>query len=135
MAESDRDSKVEELHRRKAEARLGGGKERIDAQHKRGKLSARERLELLLDPGSFVEKDLFVVHRTTDFDMETRKVPGEPLRLFHLLVGADTDFDGAPGAARDLHLVSGEHRPGAAAHRADAEQPYLDGSHASFLAK
>ena len=71
------DSKIRELRRRRAEAKLGGGKERIDAQHKRGKLTARERLELLLDPGSFVETDLFVVHRTTDFDMETRKVPGD----------------------------------------------------------
>ena len=77
MVESERDSRVEELHRRRAEARLGGGKERIDAQHKRGKLSARERLELLLDPGSFVETDLFVVHRTTDFDMDKRKIPGD----------------------------------------------------------
>ena len=71
------DPKIRELRRRRAEAKLGGGKERIDAQHKRGKLTARERLELLLDPGSFVETDLFVVHRTTDFDMETRKVPGD----------------------------------------------------------
>jgi len=77
VVESERDSRVEELHRRRAEARLGGGKERIDAQHKRGKLSARERLELLLDPGSFVETDLFVVHRTTDFDMDKRKIPGD----------------------------------------------------------
>ena len=71
------DPKIRELRRRRAEAKLGGGKERIDAQHKRGKLTARERLDLLLDPGSFVETDLFVVHRTTDFDMETRKVPGD----------------------------------------------------------
>ncbi len=72
-----RDPKIRELRRRRAGAKLGGGKERIDAQHKRGKLTARERLELLLDPGSFVETDLFVVHRTTDFDMEARKVPGD----------------------------------------------------------
>ncbi|MEK6912268.1 MAG: carboxyl transferase domain-containing protein, partial [Candidatus Thermoplasmatota archaeon] len=53
-----RDPKIRELRRRRAGAKLGGGKERIDAQHKRGKLTARERLELLLDPGSFVETDL-----------------------------------------------------------------------------
>ena len=73
----EHDPKIRELRRRRAEAKLGGGRERIDAQHKRGKLTARERLELLLDPGSFVETDLFVVHRTTDFDMEARKVPGD----------------------------------------------------------
>ena len=73
----EHDPKIRELRRRRAEAKLGGGKERIDAQHKRGKLTARERLEILLDPGSFVETDLFVVHRTTDFDMETRKIPGD----------------------------------------------------------
>ena len=71
------DPKVHELRSRRAEAKLGGGKERIDAQHKRGKLTARERLEFLLDPASFVETDLFVVHRTTDFDMDKRKFPGD----------------------------------------------------------
>jgi len=71
------DPKVHELRRRKAEARLGGGADRIDAQRKRGKGTARERIDLLLDPGSFVETGLFVVHRTTDFDMEKKKVPGD----------------------------------------------------------
>jgi len=71
------DPKVHELRRRKAEARLGGGAERIEAQRKRGKGTARERIDLLLDPGSFVETGLFVVHRTTDFDMEKKKVPGD----------------------------------------------------------
>ncbi|MEC7256715.1 MAG: carboxyl transferase domain-containing protein, partial [Pseudomonadota bacterium] len=52
-----------ELETRRAEARLGGGQARIDAQHKRGKLSARERIELLLDEGSFEEFDMFVAHR------------------------------------------------------------------------
>ncbi len=68
---------MRELRRRKAEVRLGGGQDRIDAQHKRGKLTARERIDLLLDPGSFVETDAFVVHRTTDFDMDKRKIPGD----------------------------------------------------------
>jgi len=62
-----------ELESRRAEARLGGGQKRIDAQHAKGKLTARERLEVLLDEGSFEEFDMFVAHRCTDFGMaETR---------------------------------------------------------------
>lgn len=56
---------------------MGGGKERIDAQHKRGKLTARERLDLLLDPGSFTELDMFVTHRCTDFGLEKQQIPGD----------------------------------------------------------
>src|SRR5438477_12482245 len=65
------------LERRAAEAELGGGKKRLEAQHKKGKLSARERLDLLLDEGSFVEFDRFVVHRSTDFGLEEQKVYGD----------------------------------------------------------
>ncbi|MCB1515176.1 MAG: methylmalonyl-CoA carboxyltransferase, partial [Hyphomicrobiaceae bacterium] len=68
---------VEELEKRRANARLGGGQPRIDAQHKRGKLTARERIELLMDDGSFEEFDMFVEHRCTDFGMEKTKVPGD----------------------------------------------------------
>ncbi len=68
---------VEELELRRAAARLGGGEKRIDAQHKRGKLTARERLELLLDDGSFEEFDMYVEHRCIDFGMEKTKVPGD----------------------------------------------------------
>src|SRR5665811_986210 len=68
---------VEELEMRRAAARLGGGEKRIDAQHKRGKLTARERLELLLDDGSFEEFDMYVEHRCIDFGMEKTKVPGD----------------------------------------------------------
>src|SRR6476620_5481049 len=69
---------LEELERRRAEARLGGGQGRIDAQHKRGKLTARERIELLLDHGSFEEFDMFVQHRCTDFGMDKgAKIPGD----------------------------------------------------------
>src|SRR3990172_7168228 len=71
------EEKVAELRRRKGEAMLGGGKERIDAQHKRGKYTARERIDLLLDPGSFHETDMFVVHRVTDFDMDKKRIPGD----------------------------------------------------------
>lgn len=68
---------LEELEQRRATARLGGGQKRIDAQHARGKLTARERLEIFLDPGSFEEYDMFVEHRSNDFGMEKQKIPGD----------------------------------------------------------
>ena len=66
-----------ELERRRAAAELGGGQERIDAQHQRGKLTARERLTVLLDADSFEEWDIFVEHRCTDFGMADKSVPGD----------------------------------------------------------
>jgi propionyl-CoA carboxylase beta chain len=68
---------LEQLETRRAEARLGGGQHRIDAQHAKGKLTARERIELLLDEGSFEEFDMFVAHRCTDFGMDEVKMPGD----------------------------------------------------------
>ena len=68
---------LEELEDRRASARLGGGQGRIDAQHGRGKLTARERIEILLDEGSFEELDMFVEHRCMDFGMEKTRVPGD----------------------------------------------------------
>ena len=68
---------LEQLETRRAEARLGGGQRRIDAQHAKGKLTARERIELLLDEGSFEEFDMFVAHRCVEFGMEAQKVPGD----------------------------------------------------------
>ncbi|MCB8823409.1 acyl-CoA carboxylase subunit beta [Microvirga rosea] len=68
---------LERLEDRRAQARLGGGAKRIEAQHGRGKLTARERIELLLDTGSFEEFDMFVEHRSTDFGMEKAKIPGD----------------------------------------------------------
>ena len=67
----------EKLESRRASARIGGGQARIDAQHKRGKLTARERLELLMDKGSFEEFDMFVEHRATDFGMDKTKISGD----------------------------------------------------------
>ncbi len=67
-------SDMEHLRDLKAQSRLGGGEDRIEAQHKRGRLTARERIDLLLDKGSFRETDAFVVHRTTDFDLDQQKV-------------------------------------------------------------
>jgi propionyl-CoA carboxylase beta chain len=65
------------LEEKRAAARLGGGQRRIDAQHAKGKLTARERIDLLLDEGSFEEWDMFVEHRTSDFGMDDQKVPGD----------------------------------------------------------
>ena len=74
---------IERLEEKRAQARLGGGKRRIDAQHKKGKLTARERLEVLLDPGSFEEFDMFVEHRCTDFDMAEQRIPGDGVVTGH----------------------------------------------------
>jgi len=68
---------IEQLETRRDEARLGGGQRRIDTQHGKGKLTARERLDVLLDPGSFEEYDMFVTHRCTDFGMEENIIPGD----------------------------------------------------------
>ena len=68
---------IAELDRRRKVARMGGGQRRIDAQHKRGKLTARERIALLLDDGSFEEYDMFVEHRCTEFGMGETKFPGD----------------------------------------------------------
>ncbi|SFS39205.1 propionyl-CoA carboxylase carboxyltransferase subunit [Sulfitobacter marinus] len=68
---------IEQLEDRRQEARLGGGQKRIDAQHARGKLTARERIDLLLDDGSFEEFDMFVTHRCTDFGMQSQKPAGD----------------------------------------------------------
>ena len=69
--------KIQELVERRAQAKLGGGEKRIEAQHKKGKLTARERLALLLDEGSFEEFDMFVQHRCTNFDMDKTHVDGD----------------------------------------------------------
>jgi propionyl-CoA carboxylase beta chain len=65
------------LENKRAAARLGGGAKRVEAQHKKGKLTARERLELLFDDDSFEEWDMFVQHRCVDFGMDSQKVPGD----------------------------------------------------------
>ncbi|WP_280950229.1 carboxyl transferase domain-containing protein, partial [Methylobacterium aquaticum] len=65
------------LDHRRGHARRGGGETRVAAQHAKGKLTARERIELLLDSGSFEEFDMFVQHRSNDFGMEKQKIPGD----------------------------------------------------------
>ncbi|HEY8385729.1 MAG TPA: carboxyl transferase domain-containing protein, partial [Porticoccaceae bacterium] len=68
---------IQQLDEKRRKARLGGGEKRIESQHAKGKLTARERIELLLDPGSFEEWDMFVEHRCTDFDMDQEHIPGD----------------------------------------------------------
>lgn len=70
-------NKLDQLRQLKAEIALGGGQTRIDAQHASGKLTARERVDILFDEGSFVEMDVFVSHRCSNFDMATKKAPGD----------------------------------------------------------
>jgi propionyl-CoA carboxylase beta chain len=71
------EAKLEELKQRNQEAELGGGKDKIDKQHQSGKLTARERISVLLDQGSFIELDKFVTHRCSDFGMDKNKIPGD----------------------------------------------------------
>ncbi len=74
---------IEELEKKRAAARLGGGQRRIDAQHEKGKLTARERIELLLDPDSFEEFDMFVEHDCADFGMDEQRIPGDGVVTGH----------------------------------------------------
>jgi propionyl-CoA carboxylase beta chain len=71
------EEKIKKLEEMNARAELGGGEDRIARQHAAGKLTARERIELLFDPGTFVEIDKFVVHRCTDFGMEKTRILGD----------------------------------------------------------
>ena len=89
------DKKLKELERLNKEAELGGGEKRIEQQHKKGKMTARERLDYLLDPGSFQEIDRFVVHRCHEFEMEKRRFLGD---------GVVTGFGKING--RDVFLFS-----------------------------
>ncbi|MEE2811474.1 MAG: acyl-CoA carboxylase subunit beta [Candidatus Thermoplasmatota archaeon] len=77
------DDKLHDLRRRKAQSEAGGGAQRVEGQHKRGKLTARERLEILLDEGSFHEVDALVEHRCTDFGMEGNIIPGDGVVCGH----------------------------------------------------
>ena len=76
-------SKLTQLQQRKEQARLGGGQRRIDQQHARGKLTARERIDLLVDPGSFEETDAFITHRSDDFGLDQQRYPGDAVVTGH----------------------------------------------------
>lgn len=98
--------KINELYDRRREIELGGGDDRIEKQHEKGKLTARERIELLVDPGSFVELNPFIQHRSTDFGLENQKGPGDGVvtgygkvngRAIYLFSQDFTVFGGALG--------------------------------------
>ena len=74
---------VKQLEGKRDQARMGGGQKRIEAQHERGKLTARERIEVLLDPDSFEEYDMFVDHRCEHFGMQERRIPGDGVVTGH----------------------------------------------------
>ena len=80
---SGTDERLKDLRNRKARSEAGGGQARVDAQHNRGKMTARERLELLLDDGSFQEIDALVEHRCRDFDMDKNVIPGDGVVTGH----------------------------------------------------
>jgi len=77
LSEQSKDPKIQELYARKAAARAGGGTERIARQHARGKMTARERIDLLLDKNSFREIDVFITHNSNDFGLGEQKIPGD----------------------------------------------------------
>jgi len=79
-------SNLEELRQLREAALLGGGPEAIKKQHAKGKLTARERIDLLVDPGSFTEIDPFVTHRCVDFGMDKKKIPGDGVVTGHALI-------------------------------------------------
>lgn len=111
MSEHD---KIEELRQRRAESQQGGGAERIQAQHDRGRLTARERLDLLLDKGSFRELDAFVTHRTTAFGLDKQRFPGDSVitgwgtidgRLIYVYSQDFTVFGGSLGEVHAEKIV------------------------------
>ena len=68
---------LEKLNEKRSLAIVGGGRKRQDSQHKKGKLTSRERIEVLLDEGTFEEWDMFVEHRCSEFEMDKQKIPGD----------------------------------------------------------
>ena len=98
--------RLDELKKKGEQAKLGGGPEKIESQHSRGKMTARERIDALVDPASFVEIDRFVVHQTTDFGMAEKKILGDGVvtghgridgRLVYLFSHDFTTFGGSLG--------------------------------------
>src|SRR5665213_2896017 len=100
---------LSQLEGKRAAARLGGGEKRIEQQHAKGKLTARERLDVLFDPGSFEEWDMFVEHRSNDFGMEKNKIPGDGVVTGHgtingrLVFAFSQDFTVFGGALSEAH--------------------------------
>ncbi|MCB0045989.1 MAG: acyl-CoA carboxylase subunit beta [Caldilineaceae bacterium] len=113
MSEEANDPRIAELHERKNRAKLGGGEERIARQHARGRMTARERLELLLDKGSFREMDIFVTHDSSEFGLAENKIPGDGVvtgygtidgRLVHVYSQDFTVFGGSVSNAHAMKI-------------------------------
>jgi propionyl-CoA carboxylase beta chain len=108
------DDILKQLEKRRAEARLGGGEQRIAAQHARGKLTARERIDVLLDEDSFEEFDMFVEHRCSDFGMDRTRIPGDGVvtgwgtvsgRLVYVFAKDFTVFGGSLSEAHARKMI------------------------------
>lgn len=103
------EEKLRELEERQAKVRAGGGPKRVAAQHDKGKMTARERIEMLLDPGTFVELDAFVEHRATELGMDKIDAPGEGVVTGYGLVNGRTvcvfaqDFTVIGGSLGEMH--------------------------------
>ena len=103
------DERLEDLRRRKAQSEAGGGAQRIEGQHNKGKLTARERLCLLLDEGSFQEVDALVEHRCTDFGMDANVIPGDGVVCGHGTIDGKLvhcyaqDFTAYGGSLGEMH--------------------------------
>ena len=111
MAVDSMQARVEELRRRRDRVMLGGGADKLEKHRQSGKLTARERIEALVDPGSFQETGLFATHRATLFGMADKEMPADGVvtgaasidgRLVHL---ASQDFTVAGGSAGEVHSV------------------------------
>ncbi len=103
--------KIEGLKKRRAKVLLGGGADKVEKQHKAGKLTARERIDELVDPDSFAETGMFAEHRSDNFGMKDKEMPADGVvtgaasvggRLIHL---ASQDFTVAGGAAGEVHSI------------------------------
>ena len=114
MVEKSKNPKIQELRDKKAQSRQGGGHDRILKQHEKGRLTARERLDLLLDKGSFREVDAFIEHRTTDFGMDQNKIMGDSVitgwgtiekRLVYVFSQDFTVFGGSLGEVHAEKVV------------------------------
>jgi len=96
-------NKIQDLRERKEIIQLGGGEARIQKQHDKGKLTARERLALLFDEGTFVELDTFVKHRCVNFGMEKKEIPGEGVVTGYGLVNGRLVY----AFAQDFTVIGG----------------------------
>ena len=103
------DDRIEDLRRRKTQAETGGGQARVTAQHAKGKMTARERVERLLDEDSFMEVDTLVEHRCRDFDMDRNVIPGDGVVCGHGTIDGRTvycfaqDFTVYGGSLGEMH--------------------------------